>query len=324
MNRQSRAPRAALSSPESFAPRNPSTLAKEGNSALSAHAKARLHRWWPFVLLLVVAASRWLVADVHPEAAPSLASAALGCGWAALLAFTVLKRQSSATSKPNALRSLLAGALVLGGPAIGLLINARDLSASALSIALALAPVAVAIGASAFGAAKSQGVAGRIWPGLTSVTGLLLILVQPDLGNTTSDIALFLAPTLTGLGAALFDSADNSPAANALIGAAALFAFATLATSFIGGHRPTFSLLAIAYEGILALLSVLALSRLGATRWSSQFTWLPLLVLIEGIVLVRPPVTTRSVVGLLLLALASVYLLVPQDGDPDAAPTLLR
>jgi hypothetical protein len=190
-------------------------------------------------------------------------------------------------------------------------------------MALALTPVAVAIGASSFGAARSQGVAGRIWPGLAAVTGLLLILVQPDLGNTTSDIALFLAPTLTGLGAALFDCDDRAPAANALIGASVLFAFATLASAFIAGHRPSFSLLAIAYEGILALLSVLALSRLGATRWSSQFTWLPLLVLVEGIVLVRPSVTTRSVVGLLLLAIASVYLLLPQEDEADAAPGIL-
>lgn len=271
-----------------------------------------------------MAASRWLVADVHPEAAPSLASAALGCGWAALLAFTLLGRSAPPASKANALRSLLAGALFLGGPAIGLVINARALNAAALTMALALTPVAVAIGAAAISVGRSQAVAGRIWPGLAAVTGLLLILVQPDLGNTTTDIALFLAPTLTGLGAALYDSADHPPAANALIGGSALFAFATLATSLMGGHRPSFSLLAIVYEGILALLSVLALSRLGAMRWSSQFTWLPLLVLIEGIILVRPPATTRAVVGLLLLALASVYLLVPQDDELDAAPTILR
>jgi hypothetical protein len=108
-----------------------------------------------------------------------------------------------------------------------------------------------------------------------------------------------------------------------LIGAVALFGFATLATSLTGGHRPSFSLLAIAYEGILALLSVLALSRLGAMRWSSQFTWLPMLVLVEGIVLVRPPLTTRSVIGLLLLTLASVYLLISQEDEADTAPTIL-
>ncbi len=198
------------------------------------------------------------------------------------------------------------------------------MNAGALTIALALTPVAVAIGASAFGSAKSSGVAGRIWPGLAAVTGLLLILVQPNLGNPTSDIALILAPALTGLGAALFDADDHTPSATALIGAAALFAFATLASSLIAGHRPSFSLMSVAYEGVLALLSVLALSRLGATRWSSQFTWLPLLILVEGIALVRPPVTTRSVIGLSLLAVASIYLLVPQDEDFEAATTLLR
>jgi len=276
----------------------------------------------------VVAASRWLVADVHPEAAPSLASAALGCGWAAVLTFTLAGRRSAGASKFNGLRGLLAGALFLGGPAIGLLIGAHELNAGALTIALALTPVAVAIGAAAFGAETSQGVAGRIWPGLAAVTGLLLILVQPNLGNTFSDLALFLAPTLTGMGAALFEStgqadvAGHPVAANALIGAAALFGFATLTTSLVAGHRPMLSLLAVAYEGVLALLSVMALSRLGATRWSSQFTWLPLLILLEGIVMVRPPITARWVVGLLLLALAGVYLLVPQEDERDAASAL--
>ena len=220
--------------------------------------------------------------------------------------------------------------MLLGGPAIGLLIGARTLNAGALTIALALTPVTVAIGAAAFGAGTSQAVAGRVWPGLAAVTGLLLILVQPNLGNTANDIALFLAPTLTGLGAALFCSRGlangdgPSSTANALIGAAALFAFATFTTSFASGHLPALSLLAIAYDGILALLSVLALSRLGATRWSSQFTWMPLLILIEGILMVRPPVTARWVIGLLLLALASVYLLLPQEDEREAAPILLR
>jgi drug/metabolite transporter (DMT)-like permease len=297
-------------------------------AALSA--KGKLQRWWPFVLLLVVAASRWVVANLHPEAAPSLSSAALGCGWAAVIAFTFVGRRAVPLSRRKGMRAVVGGALLLGGPAVGLLLGAHELNAGALTIALALTPVAVAIGAAAFGAGTSQGVAGRIWPGLAAVTGLLLILVQPNLGNTFSDVALFLAPTLTGLGAALFDSAGeaedvaDSSEANALLGAAALFGVATLATWVVSGHRPTLSLIAIAYEGILALLSVLSLSRLGATRWSSQFTWLPLLILLEGIVMVRPPVTGRWVIGLLLLAVASVYLLMPPVDESDAATLLPR
>ena len=292
--------------------------------------KGTVSRWWPFALLLTVSASRWIVADLHPQAAPSLASAALGCGWAAVLAFTFIDKESAQVSNANGLRGLIAGAMLFGGPAIGLLMGAHQLNAGALTMALALTPVAVAIGAAAFGAETSQGVAGRIWPGLAAVTGLLLILVQPDVANTFNDIALLLAPALTGVGAALLDSAVPSgaesrpPVAHALIGAAALFGFATVGAMFVAGHRPALCLLAIGYEGVLALLSLLAFSRLGATRWSSQFTWLPLLILTESIVMVRPPITGRWVTGIVLLAVASVYLLLPQAEEPEAAPSLVR
>ncbi len=215
--------------------------------------------------------------------------------------------------------------MLLGGPAIGLILGAHDLNAGALTIALALTPVAVAIGLSAFGSGRSEGVAGGIWPGLAAVTGLLLILVQPSLGNYYTDAALFLAPTLTGLGAALFETHPDVPAPSAaLAGAAVLFLLAAIANAFAAGHAPHLSLLAIAYDGILALLSVLALTRLAATRWSSQFTWLPLLILLEGIVIVRPPVTARWLIGLALLAIASLYLLVTQDEVPPSEPPTLR
>jgi hypothetical protein len=193
-------------------------------------------------------------------------------------------------------------------------------------MALALTPVAVAIGLSALASAKSDGAAGRIWPGLAAVTGLLLILVQPNLGNLRSDVALILAPTLTGLGAALYDSRAKSPTGaipTTLLGATALFAIAAVASHVTTGHQPTLSLLAIAYEGILSILSILVLSRLGATRWSSQFTWLPLLILLEGIVMIRPPVTARWLTGLALLAVASIYLLLPRDDEAAVTPPTL-
>ena len=281
------------------------------------------------MLLLAVAASRWVVADAHPEAGPSLASAALGCGWAALV-FVVVSPRITRPSKSKMAITLLAGALLLSGPAVGLLVGAHDLSAGALTIALALTPVAVAIGLSSFGSGAAGEVAGRIWPGLAAVTGLLLVLVQPDLSDARNDVALLLAPTLTGLGGALFCTRATEPGAAhqhasavALLGAALVFLVATAATAIVAHQRPSLSMPAIAYEGVLALLSLLSLGRLGATRWSSQFTWLPLLILLEGIVLVRPPVTVRWVAGLALLAIASVYLLTPREDDAAERPTTL-
>jgi threonine/homoserine efflux transporter RhtA len=104
----------------------------------------------------------------------------------------------------------------------------------------------------------------------------------------------------------------------ALIGATALFALTLGTKSLVTGTKPHASVLAVSCDGILTLLTVLALSRLGANRWSAQFGLIPLLILIEGMVLVRPGITTRWVVGLGLVALASIYLLLPHQDERES------
>jgi hypothetical protein len=213
--------------------------------------------------------------------------------------------------------------MLFGGPAIGLLLPGRDLDSSALTIALALTPIIIAIASSALGTESSEGIAGRIWPSLAAVAGLLLVLVQPNLGDLRTDLILLLAPVLTGLGAVLFctdQSRSVARTSTALLGAYALFALALTTSRFLGGARPSFSVLAIACDGIVALLGIATLIQLGATRWSSQFTWVPLLIILEGIVLVRPRLTAHWFTGLILLIVAGVYLLLP-PGDGSATDT---
>jgi hypothetical protein len=221
--------------------------------------------------------------------------------------------------------------MLFGGPTIALLIPGRDLDSGALTTALALTPVIIAIAASAFRSDSSEGIAGRIWPGLAAVAGLLLVLVQPSLGDARADLALLLAPLLAGVGAALFTV--DQPRATlripvALFGACTLFSIALAALWFLSSVRPTISLTAVACDGILSLLSIITLTQLGATRWSSQFTWVPLLIILEGIIMVRPRLTTHWVVGLALLLLAGVYLLLPAEDEPSSGaspvPTLPR
>lgn len=282
------------------------------------------------MLLLLAGASRWIVADVHPEADSTLTSEAAGCAWAALLSLLFLVRQPTNTTaqRPPSLaasiRSLLAGAMLFGGPSVALLIRGRELDAGSLTIALALSPVIIAIAASGMGTVQPGNIAGRIWPGLAAVAGLMLLLAQPTLGDARSDLALVLAPALTGVGAALFCACPTvAPARRsyALLGASMLFTITLAVTYRVTGIRPSISLLAVACDGVLALLGVIALAQLGATRWSSQFTWIPLLIAMEGIVLVRPQLTPYWIIGLLLLALASVYLLLPQSDDANPAVT---
>jgi drug/metabolite transporter (DMT)-like permease len=241
-------------------------------------------------------------------------------------AFLLPKREQASirpkSSRAATLRWFFAGALLFGGPAISLLLPGRDLDSSALTIALALTPIIIAIASSALGTESSEGIAGRIWPSLAAVAGLLLVLVQPSLGDLRTDLLLLMAPVLTGLGAVLFctEHSGNIPRiTSALLGACALFAIALLA-SRLTGARPTFSLLAIACDGIVALLGIATLSRLGSTRWSSQFAWVPLLIILEGIVLVRPRLTAHWFTGLVLLIVAGVYLLLP-PGDEGAIDT---
>jgi drug/metabolite transporter (DMT)-like permease len=282
------------------------------------------------VLLLAAGATRWLLSAARPEAEPTLASGALGCAWAALVAFALLVQRGAAQPGHRlSLRPLLSGAMIFGGPAIALLIGGRVLDAGSMTIALALTPVVVAIAVAALETHRAADIsgelAGRLWPGLAAVAGLLLVLAQPNLSDPRTDLALLLAPLLTGLGAALFcavrDGRDRptfySPLA--LTGAAALFGLGLLITRFVAPAHITVSLLAVACDGLLALLAILALHRLGPSRWSSQFTWLPLLILLEGLILVRPALTTRWVVGLVLLAAASIYVLLPGPTEADAA-----
>ncbi len=237
----------------------------------------------------------------RPEAESTAGSRALGCVWAAMLVL-VLGRAPLGVVKDW--RGMLAGAMMLGGPAMGLLSGGMD--SGSLTIALALTPVVVAVAATALGDG-SEGMAGRMWPGLAAVAGLLLVLTQPNVSNVRNDVLLMAAPLLTGVGAAMFCSARGRSVASALVGAAAVFVVSWV------WMRGTVSVVAVACDGLLALLGVLAVSRLGATRWSAQFALVPLLIVLEGLALVRPGLHERWVVGLALVALGSVYLLLPQD-----------
>jgi drug/metabolite transporter (DMT)-like permease len=294
----------------------------------TAPARDRWRRWWPFVLLVLMAAARWLLAAARPEAESSLLSQLGGCAWAGLLCLCLFlgsRRTPAIVESKRTLASYpLAGALLLGGPFAALLLHAHQVDPVGLTMALALTPVAVAIAAAALGSARSDGVTGRIWPGIAAVTGLLLVLVPPNLSYVQDDLVFALAPICTGIGSALFSRTapvnarqSRLHAALALAGAGLAFAVALL-VAHASAERVHVSVVAIASDGILAMLSTFALLRLGATRWAAQFTLVPLLILVEGIFLVRPVVTSRWFIGLGLLVAASVFLLLPPTDEGDA------
>jgi len=282
------------------------------------------------VLLLLMGASRWVLAGARPEAESTVGSQAAGCAWAALACAALSLRPRTAAKVGvrgiwvGVLLAGLGGGLMLCGPAAWELLRVSGMEPSALMMALALTPVVVAL------AGRMEPVAGRIWPGLAAVAGLMLVLAQPSLADLRSDVALFLAPVLTGCGAVMLCSRSTQTgcaqtawrAASALAGGALVFALCW-SMAWRAGVETLPSLSATACDGVLALLSLLVLVRLGALRWSAQFALLPLLVLLQGIWILRPPLTLRWVVGLLLIAAASIYLLLPHAEEPETGPAVV-
>ena len=257
-----------------------------------------------------------------PGSATTLGSAAVGCGSAAALYLLIL-RPASREQVSQIVRSALGGALLIAGPLVVLLYS-QSISPASITIALALTPVVIAVAEAATHHA-SETLAGRLWPGLAAIAGLLLLLVQPSLANPAEDLVLTLAPLLTGCGAVLFCSARSGawrvPAA--LFGAAAALGLGaginvvTQAGAGPGNPWPQMAGLAAGLDAVEALLALLALSRLSATRWSAQFAIVPLLVLLEAMAMTPSSIQLRMIVGLLLLSLAATALLMPPSEEPS-------
>ena len=286
---------------------------------------------WPLALLCGGAASRWMFSEARPESATSLGSLAVAAALAGTIAAgTAIRRRIPLPDGRAALRPAAAGVLLLGGPQAALLPGVRGIEPAGLLMALALTPVCAAVAWAALGEDATHGgtagVTGRLWPGIAALAGLLLILPAPSLRGIDRDCVLIAVPVLTGLGAAWFCAGDPSDrawtAACALLGGAVLFVTECGVEAMTAGRGAVnLSPFALALDTPLLLLSMLALVRSGVTRWSAQFTAVPLVVLLEGVFLMHEDLTGRSLAGLLLLAVASVALLLP--AEPDDAPKRL-
>src|SRR6202000_1669413 len=140
-----------------------------------------------------------MLSGALPGSTTTLASASLGCGSAAVLYLLILRPSGvPCEQRSDLLRSALAGALLITGPLIALLYP-RAIGVTSLTMALALTPVVVAV-CEAATRHSNETLAGRLWPGLAAIAGLLLLLIQPSLSNPGVDLVLALTPLLTGCG----------------------------------------------------------------------------------------------------------------------------
>lgn len=298
-------------------------------------AIARQFTVWIFAVLCVLVGSRWLIEAVLPNSGSTELTEAAGCIMAAGLAAlpVVFRRVRSRASSSSFRPAKLSGtsALALVGPALGASVAGRHVNGNNATLALALTPAVIAVALSARSHNDSGELTGRLWPGLAGLAGLLLLLPQPSLDSWRFLLALGLMPLLTGLGAAFSLLGPRSPQEPArgdayvdadpqivisLLIAGVLFAILTIA----GGLTQSlpFSLSAAALDGLIFLLSLVVLARLGAVRWAAQFLLVPLLTMLEGAVVLRPVLDVRSWLGFALLAVSGGYLLYVGRGDSIA------
>jgi len=153
-----------------------------------------------------------------------------------------------------------------------------------------------------------------------AVTGLLLLIPQPSFNDPVRDAVLLLSPLATGIGAALFstvlpDRKHSLALASALSCAALLFGAAWFVHFFLHHATTHLSSLAALLDGVTATLLLFSLMRIGLTRWASQFALVPLAVILEGLVLLRPSMNLYNSSGTALLLLASIFLLLPQPAE---------
>lgn len=206
---------------------------------------------------------------------------------------------------------------MIAGPLLGLLLPGT-VSGASIAMALALTPVVVGVVESALHH-NGETLPGRLWPGLAAIAGLLLLLAEPSLSNPRADFLLALTPILTAAGVGLFCSARETAwrLPSALLGACAVLGFGSLVTA--GAHVPRWPEMggmAAGLDALEAFLSVLALGRLSAARWSAQFALVPLLVLLEGLAMLHDAVPARVLTGLVLLGIASAAMLIPPAEEP--------
>ena len=250
---------------------------------------------------------------------------------AASFAWTRVSRQPRPPLR-RLLRPVGGGALLLLGlelSSLGTPVGTPGITAGDATIALALCPVVIAVAASALQRESSRNPSAQLWPGLAAIAGLLLLLPEPSVRSVFGGLLLLGAPLLAGTGAVLVGEAEGvfawtraAALSGALLGAGAGNVLQALI-------RPpllpawTWSIgRASGIEALSLFLCFTVLLTLGARRWSAIFAVVPLLLSMEGLLLLRPPLSGRPFMGMGLLLWSSVSLLLPSKVEDDPVKKL--
>ncbi len=274
-----------------------------------------VRRWWAFTLLCIASFVRFALLDSGPQLTPTPVSlAAASSALCVTCVIFLLARRRAVPHKSSVAKPMIAGVLLICGPEIALLLRADDLAGSDLFLAGSLVPVVVAIAAAA--RSRSGGLSGpTLWAGIAASAALLLLFPEPRIHFLDQAAVLILLPVLTGTGAVLLSEAASE--ANEWWGSCSLAGVSLVFLLFVALHQPSdpFSWFAFTLDLVVTSCTLLSVSHIGEVRYSSYFVLLPLLLSLYGLALLRPALSMRSVLGLLMLLMSAVVLLRAKGGE---------
>jgi drug/metabolite transporter (DMT)-like permease len=284
-----------------------------------------------FATLCLLSASSWIAAPFDVSTLPSLERQGLLYGAIGLIALLISGRGVwSRHPTRSSAQAALAGLLFFAVPTIEIELASGTIPAISRSALFALIPIVVII-TIASGNAQSSGEGARrlLTPALVAAGGLLLLLPLTFSANPHANLilaTLSAAVILSGIAAVrLYHLLQDIPF---LHSAALLFlpnAALLLVCSFILRPHPwsltdLASLLSVSSLINLAeiLLLLWLLRAMSPIRFAARYLVIPLLTVVEGFVLIRPPLTLRIAAGavLLLAGTAALFLLDPSDEEP--------
>jgi len=285
--------------------------------------------WVAFAALCLLVANAWLLpaqSDVSPAGQiffyGVIGLAALLSSWRQLWARR--KRQGTgwllATAGASVLLLGLSAALNAWGRE-----TLSDVNRAALFGLTPFVVVVVAAGSETL-SRDEPGVRRFFVPALAAFAGALLLLSFSFPLSSEGRVmmaAVLVAVALTGFASAwmyrlLHDAGMTEALAVVCLANAAFYAVFRL--PFDRGWTAVSSLLSIAslYRVTELLLLVWLLRRMSPVRLAVRYLAVPLLIAIEGFVILRPPWTVRMGVGLALLAGGAAYVLLSRSSDSDS------
>ena len=293
-------------------------------------------RWWGWVAFATLcgwAGSQWLLVPAG-DPLPALERQGLGFGVLSLAALVarMLKRQRWRAGRSRLLGMVAGVSLLFFAVPMALVERSREYAPdTSVAVVFALAPVVAVLAVNAF--LREEGEMRLLVPALAGFSGVLFLVPfdQPVSLRGWESVAELVAAMLLVVcaGVWLYELLRQIGAIEGFAVAGASNAVALLVWcgvrrqldwrwSDIAGGVSMGS-----FAGVIALaLTVWLVREMKPVRFSARFLAIPLVTIMEGLVLLRPGVTGRTTVGILLLMTGVVWMLAGKESAEGETLTL--